>query len=329
MRHISITAESLPLKTPFRIARGEKRTAEVIVVEIYDGDYKGRGEAVPYARYGETIETVSATIEQISPAFEKGMTQKDMQTALMPGAARCALDCALWDLRAKQAHKPVWALAGLAPPHVTQTAYTISLDTPQAMARAVETAAAYPLLKLKLGGKDGIKGDMARLHAIRAVAPHKRLIVDVNEGWSCDDLAHHADALAPFNLELIEQPVPSGEDKALARFNLPFCADESLHDCESFPHIDAGYNCINIKLDKAGGLSEAIALVDMAKKADKKIMLGCMVASSLAMAPALLLAHYADYVDLDGPLWLARDRENGLQFEGALIHPPTPALWGA
>ncbi len=332
MLKIAIHAQTYPLKTAFRIARGEKQHAHVVMVELTDGAYKGRGEAVPYARYGETIETVTAAIEAIAPAIKKGMTRADMQHALLPGAARTALDCAFWDLQAKRAHQPVWELAGLPPPQPVKTLFTISLDTPVAMAHAAKQAQHYDTLKIKLGSMagsaEGIAQDIACLTAIRDAVPDKQLIVDVNEGWRGRGLAPYVDLLRGFDILFFEQPFPAGQDTGLAAFDLPFCADESLHESSDLEKIDPAYSWINIKIDKAGGLTEALSLLQMGKAQDKKIMLGCMVASSLSMAPAMLLAGQADCVDLDAPLWLAQDCPHGLTYEQQIIHPPTPALWG-
>jgi L-Ala-D/L-Glu epimerase / N-acetyl-D-glutamate racemase len=314
-----------PLAARFAISRGAKTEAQVIVAEIDDGDFRGRGECVPYARYGETIESVRAAIESLAPRIGEGLDRDALQSALPAGAARNAIDCALWDLAAKRAGKRAWEIAGLPAPVPVITAYTISLDTPAAMAEAARRAN-FPLLKLKLGAAD----DPARLRAVRAEKPNARLIVDANEGWRGRDLAANFAACAQAGVELIEQPLPSGDDGALLETDrpVPVCADESVHDRASLAALRGKYDFVNIKLDKAGGLTEAMALADAAAREGFGIMLGSMVGTSLGVAPALLLAARARVVDLDGPLLLARDRPEGLHYSGAEISPPTPALWG-
>jgi L-Ala-D/L-Glu epimerase len=324
-RRLHIAVERFPIAGRFVISRGAKTEAVVVVATLDEGGFRGRGECVPYARYGESIESVVAQIESLRQPLEAGLDRNELQGRLPHGAARNALDCALWDLEAKTTGMPVFRLAGLAPPAPVTTAYTLSLDTPGAMAAAAK-AAQRPLLKLKLGGE----GDAERLAAVRAAAPAARLIVDANEAWSPDDLAAHFAACAVHGVALIEQPLPAGGDAILAKIPhpVPLCADESLHDRRDLADLRGRYEAINIKLDKAGGLTEALALAADAERLGFQRMIGCMVASSLAMAPALLLAGGADYVDLDGPLLLARDRPEGLRYDGACVHPPTPALWG-
>ncbi len=314
-----------PLAARFAISRGAKTEAEIIVVEIGDGDFRGRGECVPYARYGETVEGVRAAIETLAAGIRAGLDRDALQSALPAGAARNAIDCALWDLAAKRAGKRVWEIAGLPAPAPVITAYTISLDTPASMAEAARRAD-FPLLKLKLGAAD----DPARLRAVRAARPDARLIVDANEGWRSGNLAVNFAACAEAGVELIEQPLPSGDDRALLETErpVPVCADESAHDRASLAALRGKYDLVNIKLDKAGGLTEALALADAAEREGFGIMLGSMVGTSLGVAPALLLASRARFVDLDGPLLLARDRPEGLRYSGAEISPPTPALWG-
>lgn len=325
---ISIKAEAWPLRQQFTIARGTKRMAETICVEIARSGHVGRGEAVPYARYGETTETVTAAIENLIPALQGGMTRVELAQALLPGAARCALDCALWDLEAKTQGQPVWQMLDIPAPRVLPTAYTISLDSADKMAAAASAARDFSLLKIKLGGADGILADMTRLSEICHARPDAQVIVDVNEGWLVEDVARYEKQLARFGVTFFEQPVPAAHDSALSQCQLPFCADESVHDRDSIETLSPAYKWVNIKLDKAGGLSEALEMVKLAKAKNLNVLVGCMVASSLAMAPAFLLAQLADMIDLDGPLWLAQDRPHGHVFQGASMHPPQAALWG-
>jgi len=324
-RRFALAISRWPLAARFAISRGSKTEAEVIVAEIHDGDMRGRGECVPYARYGETVEGVRAAIASLAPRIEAGLERAALQSALPAGAARNAVDCALWDLAAKRAQRRAWEIAGLPAPRPATTAYTISLDTPEAMAEAAR-GAAFPLLKLKLGAAD----DAARLCAVRAARPDARLIVDANEGWQRDDLAAKFTACAEAGVEMIEQPLPAGDDRALLEVArpVPVCADESVHDRASLAALAGKYDLVNIKLDKAGGLTEALLLAEAAERAGFGIMVGSMVGTSLGVAPALLLADRARYVDLDGPLLLARDRPEGLRYSGAEISPPMPALWG-
>ena len=327
-RRLSVYAENWPLARDFAIARGRRSAVRVVRAAIAEGDVCGQGEAVPYRRYGENAESVVAAIEGLAGDIADGMTRETLREALPRGAARCALDCALWDFEAKQSGKPVWQLAGLAAPSPHPTAYTLSIDTPKAMARAGEAGRDYKLLKIKLGGRGGLPADLDRLRAIVAARPDARLIVDANEGWSPDDLAAHADALAGFGVLFFEQPVPAGKDGALADIALPFCADESIHDCAGLETLSPTYSWVNIKLDKAGGLTEALAMAEQARAQGRRIMVGCMLATSLSMSPAHLLAQHAEIIDLDGPLWLARDRKHGLAYTDGKIAPPSPALWG-
>ena len=322
---LSLRVERWPIAGRFTISRGGKTEATTIVAEIRVGDRQGRGECVPYARYGETVESVSAAIESLMKPISEGLDRGGLQTALPPGAARNAVDCALWDFAAKSRGKRAWEIAGIPPPQPVTTAYTISLDTPEAMAKAAR-AVKFPLLKLKLGAPR----DAARLKAVRAAAPNARLIVDANEGWREEDLAVNFAACAEAGVELIEQPLPADNDGALAavKHPVPVCADESAHDRKGLRELRKKYDALNIKLDKTGGLTEAFALADHADREGFAIMVGSMVGTSLGVAPALLLASRARYVDLDGPLLLARDRPEGLCYSGAEISPPEPALWG-
>jgi L-alanine-DL-glutamate epimerase-like enolase superfamily enzyme len=290
----------------------------------------GRGEAVPYARYGETIETVTAAIDQITPllARDEGISRAALQDVLLPGAARNAVDCALWDLQAQLSGQPVWQLAGLKAPETLLTAYTLTIDSPAAMARAASRASDYPLLKIKLGSADGMASDLGRLAAIRDAVPEARLVIDANEGWKAAELAAHAQTLQQFNPELIEQPLPAGEDDVLSELDLPFCADESAHDRETLAGLVGKYQWVNLKLDKTGGLTEALLMARQAKEMGFKLMTGCMVASSLSMAPAFILGQLCDLVDLDGPLLLEKDHAPGMIYDGAYISMPPQHLWG-
>ncbi|MCW0183341.1 N-acetyl-D-Glu racemase DgcA [Zavarzinia sp.] len=324
--NLSVSVESWPIRGVFRISRGAKTEAEVVVVSIESGGFRGRGECVPYRRYGETLESVVATLEALRPHLAQGVGRGDLSSLMPAGAARNAIDCALWDLEAKRAGTSVAALAGLAPPRPVLTAYTLSLDDAGAMADAAR-AADKPLLKLKLGG-DG--ADLDRVAAVHAAVPGARLIVDANEAWAAADVLPLARALAGLGVVLIEQPLPAGADEALQGIDcpIPLCADESCHTAADLPRLVGLYSHVNVKLDKTGGLTEALVLADAARALGLGLMVGCMVGTSLAMAPALLLAGRADFVDLDGPLLLDRDREPALAFEGAMIQPPSPALWG-
>ena len=323
---LTLTIEPWPILGSFTISRGAKTEAAVVVAELSDGSVRGRGECVPYARYGETIEGVTAALETMRPQLQQGLDRAGLQHAMPAGAARNALDCALWDLAAKRAGRPVYELAGLPAPGPVTTAYTISLAEPALMAQAAERAAHRTLLKVKLGAA----GDPARISAVRAAAPKATLIVDANEGWDEDNLAANLDACAQAGVALVEQPLPDGRDDVLARMKrpLPICADESVHDRASLSALAGKYDAINIKLDKAGGLTEALAMLAEAEQRNFTIMIGCMVATSLAMAPAVLLAQRARFVDLDGPLLLSKDRPDGLRYADSLIYPPSPALWG-
>jgi L-alanine-DL-glutamate epimerase-like enolase superfamily enzyme len=325
--NLTVRIERWGLQRAFTISRGSKTEAVVVVAELERGGHRGRGEAVPYLRYGETPEGVAATIEAMGAALRGGLDRIGLQTAMPSGAARNALDCALWDFQAKQAGRPAHDLAALPAPKTVVTAYTISLDKPEAMADAAARAGSRPLLKVKLGGGGD---DADRIAAVRRAAPKAELIVDANEGWGEDDLERNFVACAQAGVTLIEQPLPEGRDAALAQIRrpIPVCADESVHDRASLGAISGKYDAINVKLDKAGGLTEALALAAEAERRGFEIMVGCMVATSLAMAPAMLVAQRARVVDLDGPLLLAEDRPHGLRYEGSIVHPAEPALWG-
>ena len=327
---VEASVETWPIAGSFVISRGAKREAAVVVARVSDGALVGRGECCPYARYGETVEGVRAAIAAVGEVRSRA----ELLQRMPAGAARNALDCALWDLEAKRAGTSAAALAGLPALHAVATAYTISLGAPGEMAAKAAAAPSMPLLKLKLGGGTGEGGDAERLRRVRAACPAARLIADANEAWTPDILPELMAVAAEVGLELVEQPLPAEADRALGqigspgRNRVPVCADESLHTRADLPRLARLYDAVNIKLDKAGGLTEALALSADARAAGLKVMVGCMVATSLAMAPALLLAQSADWVDLDGPLLLARDRHPGLIYDGALVHPPAPALWG-
>ena len=323
---LSVRIERWPLAGVFAISRGSKTEAVVVVAELSDGTHRGRGESVPYARYGETPDGIVAAIEAERPVLRRGLDRGALQRAMPAGAARNALDCAYWDVNAKRAGRRVHELAGLGVPGPLTTAYTISLGSAAAMAAAAERAAWRPLLKVKLGGDD----DGTRIGAVRRAAPRAQLIVDANEGWNLDNFKANLAACADAGVTLIEQPLPEGRDEALARIKhpVPVCADESVHDRASLDALTGKYDAVNIKLDKAGGLTEALALAAEAERRGFAVMVGCMVATSLAMAPAMLVAQRARWVDLDGPLLLASDRADGLRYEGSLVYPPDPVLWG-
>jgi L-alanine-DL-glutamate epimerase-like enolase superfamily enzyme len=326
MRRLMVQAERWPVRGSFTISRGSVDHVEVVTVALAEGDAVGHGECRPYPRYGESADSAIAAIESVRPIVEGGANCRELAAALPAGAARNALDCALWDLEAKRRREPVWRLAGLPEPRPVLTAYTLSLDTPERMAGAAGAAAGRPLLKLKLGGE----GDLDRVAAVRAAAPDAALIADANEAWTPDQLRRWLPELAALGVELIEQPLPAGQDTALAGIArpVPICADESCHDSASLDALVGRYDYVNLKLDKTGGLTEARRAAAKAQELGFGLMVGCMVATSLAMAPAALLAQLARYADLDGPLLLAKDREPGLRYEGSLLHPPEVALWG-
>jgi L-alanine-DL-glutamate epimerase-like enolase superfamily enzyme len=318
---VAVQAETFPLAQAFTISRGSRTEAQVLTVTVTAGA-RGRGECVPYARYGETLASVAAQIGGLPESFDRAA----LQELLPPGAARNAVDCALWDLGAKLSGRRAWQLAGLAEPGPEITAYTLSLDTAERMREQAAKHARRPLLKVKLGGE----GDMARIEAVRAGAPRARIVVDANEGWSAEAYAELAPALVALGVAMVEQPLPAGADGALGEMArpLPVCADESCHVSADLPALAGKYDMVNVKLDKAGGLTEALALRDAARAAGFGIMVGCMVGTSLGMAPAVLVAQGAAVTDLDGPLLLARDREHPLVYDAAGVHPSAPELWG-
>jgi len=325
-RKLAASIERWPIAGSFTISRGAKTEAVTVVATVSHGDHTGRGECVPYPRYGETPEATLAMLGGMQEAVSRGMDRQALQAAMPAGAARNALDCALLDLEAKSCGQRVWNVLGRPAPRPCTTAFTISLGTPEAMATATAKAAHRPLLKIKLGGD----GDGERISAVREAAHESELIVDANEAWTPDNLEQNLLACAAAGVTLVEQPLPAGQDEALARIKRPIavCADESVHDRASLAGLRTRYDAVNIKLDKTGGLTEALAMAEAAQALGFEIMIGCMVATSLAMAPAMLLAPQARFVDLDGPLLLARDRDDGLRYDGSLIYPPEAALWG-
>jgi len=323
---LTVSIESWPIAGGFTISRGTKTEAVVVVAEIRTGAHRGRGECVPYARYGESVEGIRDDIEKLTDRIATGLTREELADLLPAGAARNAVDCALWDLEAKEKGVSAAKLAGVGDMKPLVTAYTLSLGTPESMLEAAKKASHRDLLKVKLGGD----GDAERIAAVREGAPDSRLIVDANEGWSPANIETLLVACAKARVELVEQPLPADSDEVLSDIERPItvCADESVHDRASLTGLSSRYDAINIKLDKAGGLTEAMAMAEAARADGLRIMVGCMLATSLAMAPALLVAQQAEWVDLDGPLLLARDRDPGLRYDGSEVYPPEPSLWG-
>ncbi len=326
-RRLSVSIEQWPVAGAFTIARGSRTSVEVVTVEIADAGCIARGEATPIYYHGESAASVAEQIRAVRPAIEDGLDRADLSTVMTRGAARNAVDAALWDLAARQSDVPAWRAAGMPPPRPIVTAFTLSLDTPAAMETAARVAAPnHPLLKLKLAGE----GDRERVAAVRRGAPAARLIVDANEAWTGRDLAAEAASLLPYGVELIEQPVKAGEDHLLDAIEtpIPFCADESLQDRADLARCLGRYAAVNIKLDKAGGLTEALVIAREARAAGLKLMVGCMLSTSLGVAPAFLLAQEAEWVDLDGPLLLQRDRPQGFTFAAGVMRPAAQGFWG-
>jgi L-Ala-D/L-Glu epimerase len=324
-RDLSVRTERWPIAGTFTISRGSRTEAVVVVCEIRQGSAVGRGECVPYPRYGETVDGVAADIEAMIDQVDGGLDRQGLLTAMKPGAARNAIDCALWDLEAKLSGKRAWDLAGIPAPKPLTTVYTISLGAPEEMAENARNSG-RPHLKIKLGGE----GDADRLAAIRAAVPEATLVIDANEAWTPANLEKNLAVCERFGIAMVEQPLPAAEDGALKgiRRPLPICADESVHDRGSLEHLVGKYDAINIKLDKTGGLTEAFLLAEAAEKLGFRIMTGCMVGTSLSMAPATLVAQRAFLVDLDGPLLLREDRPEGLRYDGSTVYPPASSLWG-
>ena len=340
-QRLTVTRRAWALARPITTAHGIETAVDVVVAEISDGDSRGRGEGVPLRRFGESIDSVVAALDALKGSITSGLNRETLQSAVPPGSARNALDCAFWDIDAKRAFCGVAELSGLGAVTPVVTAFTIGLDTPEKMAELATANRSRPLLKLVLGG-DGLParnrsgfdpaeaGDVERVRAVRRAVPASRLIVDANESWNLDQLREFMPALLDCRVELIEQPLPAGADDALARFerSIPLCADESCRTLADLDRLHGRYEVINIKLDKAGGLTEALALAAVAKRRGFRIMGGGTIGTSLGIAPALLLAQRADIVDLDGPLHLASDRVPGLRYEGSTIHPPDGSFWG-
>jgi L-alanine-DL-glutamate epimerase-like enolase superfamily enzyme len=327
LRILAARHDRFGLSRPFRIARGVKTAADVITVTVTEGAVSGRGEGVPYPRYGECVETSLAAIEGARAAIEAGAGRHELQSLLPPGAARNAVDCALWDLEARQAGVDVAGLAGLAAPAPLVSALTIGIDTPEAMAEAARAVAGAPLLKVKVDAED----PAARIRAVRAAAPEAELIVDPNESWDRVLLEAIQPLLLDYGIALVEQPVPAGEDEWLEGFvpSVPICADEAIHVAADLDAIARRYQAVNVKLDKSGGLTAALELASAARRRGLGLMTGCMISSSLSIAPAFHVASLSDFVDLDGPLWLREDREGGVRDEGGLLMPPVPGFWGS
>ena len=323
---VKLFDESWPVRGTFTISRGSRTHAKVVVVELRQGGYIGRGECVPYAHYGESIESVLAELAPLAVKIENGLTRQQMQSLLPAGAARNALDCAYWDLECKQHNQRIWQRLSIAQPKPLVTAYTLSLDTPERMKEAAQENAHRPLLKLKLAGE----GDIERVAAVREGSPEARIIVDANEGWNEELYLKFVPELLKLGVEMIEQPLPANNDSALERLPRPItlCADESCHDRSSLAQIIGRYDMINIKTDKTGGLTEALALKAEAEKAGLQVMVGCMLATSLAMAPAFIVAQGVEVVDLDGPLLLAEDRKDPIVFSESLMNVYQSSLWG-
>lgn len=326
-RVLAVRHDRFPLKAPFRIARGVKTAADVVTVTITEAGVQGWGEGVPYPRYGETIEGAVDLIEAARARIEAGATRAEIAATMPAGAARNAVDCALWDLEARLAGTSVAALAGVPPVEALASAITIGIDTPDAMAAVAQGVAGVPLLKIKVNRADAAE----QIAAVRAVAPAPRLIVDPNESWRVEDVADHLPLLRAHRVDLLEQPVPADAEAGLEAFigAIPICADEALHTRADLDRLAGRYSHVNVKLDKTGGLTEALALADAARERGFGLMVGCMVCSSLGIAPAMLVASGAEFVDLDGPLWLTEDRAGGARDDGGILNPPAPGFWGA
>lgn len=321
---LSYSREEFPIRGEFRISRGVKTIAEVIVCKIESDAHVGRGECVPYKRYDETLDSVSAEIDDLDTTDLD--TLSDQIYRLRAGAARNALDCAMWDLKAKTNSKSVEQQICHAPARPIDTAVTLSLDAPERMADAARAVASRSIIKIKLGGDN----DVACMHAVVGNAPQSRIIIDANEGWTADRFPEMMREAARLKIALIEQPLPANHDQYLREVPhpVPICADESVHTSDDVQSLAGRYDYVNIKLDKTGGLTEALNMQRKARELGFGVMVGCMVGSSLAMAPAVLLAQDADYVDLDGPLLLSKDRSPALHYYGSTVSPPERSLWG-
>jgi L-alanine-DL-glutamate epimerase-like enolase superfamily enzyme len=326
-RSLTVQGETFPLNTPFRISRGTKTAAEVVTVRITQDGVTGWGECVPYPRYGETVENTISAIEPLREALEAGLGREELLGLLPAGAARNAVDCALWDLEVRLGGTDAAASLGIGTPlPPIPTALTVGLDTPERMGEAARAFADVPLVKVKVDRSD----PAAQMRAVRAAAPKPRIIVDPNESWTIEDVRALQDLMVELRIDLLEQPLPADEDGALAGFQsaIPIAADESIHSAEDLDALPDGYGIVNIKLDKAGGLTAALALEKAARARGLGIMTGCMVCSSLSIAPALLIGTRSLFADLDGPLWLARDRPGGVSAKQGMLSPPQPGFWG-
>jgi L-Ala-D/L-Glu epimerase / N-acetyl-D-glutamate racemase len=326
LRQLSVQHQAWPLSAPFRISRGVKTIADAVVVEIAQGSARGRGEGIPYSRYGESVESVIEQVLALAPAIEQGMPHEALERALPPGAARNAVDCAMWDLTAGLSGQSVTDRLAAGPAPALTTALTIGLDEPKAMYAAAARLKDAPLLKIKVDAMNPEE----RLWAVRAGAPAARLIVDPNESWSLDMLRSLQPLLVELGIELVEQPLPAADDAALEGWSprVPICADESCHTARDLPRIRSRYQAVNIKLDKTGGLSGALELLEQSRAAGMIIMCGCMISTSLGIAPAWHIGRHAEFVDLDGPLWLQKDHPGGLRLEGGKLLAPSLQLWG-
>lgn len=326
-RRITAEAQSFPLARPFRISRGVKSVADVVMVTVEENGIVGRGEGVPYPRYGETVEGSLQQIEDQRDLIESGGSRLDLLAAMPAGAARNALDCALWDLELRQSGKGIFAELGLPKPDRVETAFTVGLDTPEAMRKAASELAHVPLIKVKVDRSD----PAAKLRAVREAAPRPKVIVDPNESWTMEEVVGLQDLMADLRFDLLEQPLPAEDDGELAGFQsrIPIAADEAIHTSADLTKLPSGYSVVNIKLDKTGGFTEALNLARAAKAAGYDVMTGCMICSSLSIAPALALTPLSKFVDVDGPLWLAEDREGGVTEEGGYLYGPAAGFWGA
>jgi L-alanine-DL-glutamate epimerase-like enolase superfamily enzyme len=322
-----VRAETWPIRGGFRIARGARTDARVLVVELQQEQAVGRGECVPYARYGESIRSVAQAIEQAARGWADVATARAALRRMARGAARNALDCALWDLEAKLAGKPAWSLLGLdEPPESVSTMRTVSVGAPTAMYEAAREFAHAEVIKVKVDGG----ADLERIEAVHAAAPQAELVVDPNESWSPEQTCAWLPELRRFGVGVLEQPLPEGADSALEAIerSVPICADESFHDRSSFARVQGRYDMVNVKLDKAGGISEALTCVRRARQLGIDLMVGCMVSTSLAIEPALLLTAFARYVDLDGPILLESDRTGARHERDVGLLRASPSVWG-
>ncbi len=326
LRTLNIRHRTLPLRSPFRISRGVKLAADVVTVELGHAGCVGRGESVPYGRYGESVASVMDEIETVRDVLCAGMGRDELQARLPAGAARNAVDAALWDLESRISHVPVWKQLARPPHSPLVTALTIGIDTPRAMGEAASRIANHELIKVKVDSDDPV----TRIEAVRQAAPSAKLIVDPNESWTIDILREIHPALERSSVSLLEQPLPADADDALREFSsrIPICADEGCHTASNLPSLLDRYQAVNIKLDKTGGLTEAWRLLREARACGFIVMVGCMVCSSLGIAPALEVAREADFIDLDGPLWLQSDHPDGVTLQDGLLMPPAPGLWG-